>query len=354
MSLYYVAVLILAQFWLCGSLKVQNFQSPVHSHEVKADIHHAVDRANKTRAQGLNKTISKFTFGIDAQHSINTSDSSSEYVGCNNSLCFMNSKKIKSTFRNELILILGCSLDINAISYFCSAATGANMDAIIQWTPFAYLVGCTVGQFTVAYAFHPGATPPPYSAGMMGMEALGTSRDIVTRTKHDIVAKFGREPSAIVVDASLWDVSNWWTRSGSPAYPYPIAPAFFQQWCTKDLPDFLTFIQATYPRVPIALRTAPTVFADPNSFGLSAASVEMMIACEEQHKDFSGRIYSDRGSFDVIDYHHFVDSTLMQASAGGVAGSTYYKDSLHPGAQLSMLYMNNILTWVQTRASLSR
>merc|ERR1719162_2219285 len=104
-----------------------------------------MDRANETTAQGLNKTSSKFKFGLDAQHSVDTSNASSDYVGCNNSLCFMNSKKIKSTFQNDLILILGCSLDLNAISYYCNAATGANMDHVVASTPFGYLVGCTVG-----------------------------------------------------------------------------------------------------------------------------------------------------------------------------------------------------------------
>merc|ERR1719224_242298 len=123
------------------------------------------------------------------------------------------------------------------------------------------------------------------------MEQLGTSRDIVTRTKQDVLIKFGREPTAIVVDASLWDVQNLWVKSGSPAYPYPIVPALLQQWCHKELPEFLGFIAATYPTIPIGLRTAPTIFADPNSFGLSQFTVESMVGCLEQQKDLMGRVF---------------------------------------------------------------
>jgi len=291
--------------------------------------------------------LSEHRFGADALQSVDDS-TSSQYVGCNTSTCFINSNKVKSTFQNELILILGCSLDIFAIGYFCNAATGTPMDHVVYSTPFAYLASCTVGHFTVVYAFHPGASAPPYGPQYSGMESLGTSRHIISKTKHDVMVKFGREPSAIVVDASLWDVSNWWQKSGSPAWPYPIGYPFIQQWCTKDVPELLMHVAATYPNVPIAFRTAPTVFSDPNSFGLSGGTVAQMVHCIEQHKDGFGRLY---GTFDVIDYHHFVENTLTQA---GASAGVFYRDSLHPGAQLSLLYMNNVLTWAQGKSHLAR
>jgi len=327
-------------FWVGQGLKVQNLNSSIQPHETNFEEFAPERFGNDTTH------INSFSFGVDSQQSVD-SPMSNDYVGCNSTTCFMNTKKVKSTFKSELVLILGCSLDINAIGYYCQAATGVPMDQIVMSQPFAYLAFCTVGHFTVVYAFHPGATPPPYGKGMQGMEVLGTSRDIVTRTKNDIQVKFGRPPTAIVVDASLWDVSSWYDKSGSPPWPYPIAPAYVQQWCSKDLPDFLMFVAATYPHLPIALRTPPTVFGDANSFGISGTTIDQMVQCVETHKDAVGKVYT---FFDLIDFHHFVDTTLVQAGAG--AGQ-FYKDSLHPGAQLSLLYMNNVLTWVTAAAHLA-
>jgi len=273
---------------------------------------------------------------------------SNQYCGCEGSSCFINAKKLKAEFQNQLILILGCSLDIYAIGFFCNAATGTPPDQIMLSSPMSYLAFCDVGQFTVAYAFHPGASPPPYAPDY-NPGVMGTTRDIIAKTKNDVIAKFGRAPAAIIVDASLWDSANWWQKSGWPPYPYinQGTPAYLQQWCNKDVPEILMYVATLYPNTPIAFRTAPTVFSNPNSYGLSAIVIEQMVSCVEQHRDAWGNVYG--GGFGLIDYHHFVD-TLLQQSA---APSAYYKDSLHPGQLVSMMYMNSMLNWVNQRSHLS-
>jgi len=270
---------------------------------------------------------------------------SSQYMGCNSSSCFVNSVKVDEELGDQLVLILGCSLDINAIAYFCSAATGVPMDSIVNSAVMSYLVHCTVGKFTFVYSFHPGSSAPPYSDSYNA--ALGTTKDIVTKTKKDVVEKFGKAPSYIVVDASLWDVSNWWQKLGRPPYPYPVPDPVIQQWCHKDVPALLNFISTTFDGTPIAFRTPPTIFSNPNGFGLSALTVELMVNCIEFHKDGWGRIYG--GVFGLIDYHHFVDQVL-QASGNGA--SNWYRDALHPGPQLSLMYINAILTSIKAHVTM--
>lgn len=327
MTVRLIAPLILLRSFSVGtSLTVRNVSRGVQNHEPKFDLSHLSWVANNT---ALNSTV------------IDTADATSDgaFCGCSRDSCFIDSTRLQKNFHNQLILILGCSLDINAIGYFCNAATGVPMEAVVHSSPFGYLTHCDVGQFTIAYAFHPGASPPPYSSDY-NQALLGTTTDIVTRTRSDVMAKFGREPVAIIVDASLWDVGNWWSKSGMPPYPYPIADAFLTQWCTKDLPALLAHVHTVYPNTHIAFRTAPTVFANPNAYGLSGLAVEKMVQCVELSKDSRGQLF---GMFGVIDYHHVVDNVLQMSGAGA---SVWYKDPLHPGAQLSLMYMNNVLSWV--------
>jgi hypothetical protein len=346
-----VRLVALTLFCSGGSLKVQNFRSHPQDRKQEADDAVSIEQIENVstplklgdwvpRSTILNSTGS-------VQENVQT-DVSSKYFGCNSSSCFVNSKKVETEFGSELILILGCSLDIYAIGYFCSSATGLPMEHFVNSAPIGYLVYCNVGHFTIAYAFHPGASPPPYSQEYNAF--LGSTQDIVSRTKNDVMVKFGRAPTAIVVDASLWDVANWWQKVGKPAYPYILPSAYVQQWCNKDVPELLTFVAAVYPNTPIAFRTPPTVFSNPNSFGLSPLTVEEMVHCVELHRTAwdANKIY---GTFNLLDYHHFVDNTL--GTAGGAA-SQYYRDSLHPGAQLSLTYMNSVLTWVNAVRLTSR
>lgn len=327
-SIFLSIILLLGFFEGAKGLKIHN-STRLATKQPEFDLSGITWKASSTQ---LNSTISTITDIADAA-------SEGDYCGCSESSCFINSAKVKSTFQNQLILILGCSLDINAIGYFCSASTGVPMESVVMSSPFSYLAHCDVGQFTIAYAFHPGASPPPYNPAY-NQALLGSSVDIVSRTKSDVVTKFGREPVAVVVDASLWDVGNWYNKAGSPPYPYAIPDAFMQQWCTKDLPAFLKHVHNVYPNSHVAFRNAPTIFANPNSYGLSALEVEKMVACLELSKDSFGKLF---GSFAYIDFHHMVDVTLQTSGSGA---SAWYKDSLHPGPQLSLMYINNVLAWV--------
>jgi len=259
------------------------------------------------------------------------------YCGCNSSACNVDAVKVTKDLQNDLVLILGCSLDINAIEYFCTAI-GSKVQKFQTRNPFSYLSHCDVGKFTLAYAFHPGAAPMPYFSEYAG---TASAQLVVQNTVHDVQVQFGRQPTAVIVDSSLWDVSNWWEKKGRPKDPYPIPHADIATWCSRDVPNLLNWVQSSYPNSAIAYRTAPTVFAD-NGYGQTPQNIDAMVKCIETHKDPLNKLY---GKFGFIDYHHFVDEVLKSAAGSGL--KLYYKDSLHPGPSLSLMYMNKVLNWVR-------
>jgi len=272
---------------------------------------------------------------IDATNSVSYCGcKSSNTTGCDGTV---DTIKVEHELQNDLVLIFGCSLDINAIEYFCKAV-GSEVQNFVTRNPFAYLAHCDVGKFTVAYIFHPGASPAPYFGEYAG---TATTMDVVRNSVYDVKMQFGREPTAIIVDSSLWDVSNWWQKNGRPQDPYPIPDAQITQWCSRDVPELLRWVQTAYPRSGVAFRTPPTVFAN-NGYGQTPFIVDKMVACIEQHKDPSNKLY---GQFGFIDYHNFVDEVLQQSGVSPMPH--YYKDSLHPGLRLSLMYMNRVLNWVR-------
>jgi len=358
----HIVALICALFCVARSLKVREpgQVSQLHDrsprHEPEEDAYHS----DTTLSGHVNASISKrYLVDANVSHSdathraelggpidsnisaryladtmhVGTDQEAGQYCGCNSSSCSVDSGKLEHDLTNELILIFGCSLDINAIEYFCNAV-GSTVQNFQTKNAFSYLAHCNVGKFTIAYIFTPGASPAPYFSEYAG---TATTQAVVKNSVHDVMLQFGREPSVVIVDASLWDVSNWWQMHGRPADPYPIPHAEIVRWCTRDVPDLLAWVQTNYPRSSVAFRTPPTVFAD-NGYGQNPGNIDTMVQCITEQKDPLNRLY---GKYGFIDYHDFVDQALQHAV--GPPMQTYYKDSLHPGPTLSMIYMNKVL-----------
>lgn len=330
-------LLISAQLYFGKSLKVDRFLSG-QPRKLTPEVQHAGAGWLPNETEWLPNTT--YNLHVNASHV--PALPTTQFVGCNSTSCSVDTAKMKSKVGEVLILILGCSIDIHAIGFLCNAAYGTTVDSMVKSAPFSYLSHCTVGGTTVAYTFHPGASPPPYS-GDYNPSVLGTTRDILLKSKLDVMAKFGKEPTAIVVESSLWDVANWWGKIGRPPYPYPVTLVYpyLQEWCNKDVPQLLADVSTIYPHSRIAFRTAPTVFPGYDMSGQNPLIIEKMVHCLDFRTDAYGKLY---GAFDVIDYHKFVDTVLQ--TAGGL-GASYYQDSLHPGKQLSLMYMNNVMNWVQ-------
>jgi len=234
--------------------------------------------------------------------------------------------------KGRLLLFLGCSIDLNAIKVACGTAGSQ-----LIWTPgtelissmpfYYYLAHCEVEGVTVAFVFHPGSGTRPYFFLYSQNGGDLTSQQIVSQSVVDVAKTFGRRPTAIVVDSTLWDAASWWQKRGFPLVPFPVPYAEVKQWCQHDLPQFLQHVEASYPSIPIALRTPPQVLGD-GGFGQMSATVDMMAGC------IVGKFY---GKYTLIDYYALAQPPLL----------SLYDDALHPGAELSLKYANAALAWVR-------
>lgn len=244
--------------------------------------------------------------------------------------------KVKTDMSSGLILFLGCSLDIYAINDMCASGQGQ----LVGFTNnFAYMAYCTLATYTLVYVFQPGASAAPYWKDFVGTL---TSQQIIEQSSKDMVIKFGREPTAVVVDSSLWDVSNWWQKAGMPAEPYQVPAADIHRWCHTDLPALLLKVEQMYPRSRIALRTPPPVLGS-NTYGQSIDIVNAMVSCVRSEADFiSNKVY---GKYTLIDFNKIVQTFFLHQTGPQLS---FYKDVLHPGPQLSVEYMKAVLQWVRT------
>lgn len=259
------------------------------------------------------------------------------YYSCTGSNCTVNTTKMSLDFQSGVILFLGCSLDILAIKSFCKAA---HSQLYGFEDNFAYLSHCVVGAFTLVYVYHPGATAPPYFHGYVGTI---TTQEIIDRSSKDVAAKFGQGPTAIIVDSSLWDVSNWWAKTGFPPEPYPVPSQFMAHWCYYDLPNLLQYTAAAFPGIHIAYRTPPPVFTG-NEYGQSPEIIDALNACIKEHAvDFMDKktVY---GKYGLIDFYGIVKNAFLHVQGNPIS---IYDDVLHPGTDLSMSYINHVLQWVR-------
>jgi hypothetical protein len=285
--------------------------------------------SHDSRNLSVNSTLANGT-----QLSAAAASEDAVYYSCKGSECTVNTTKMNTELNSGLILFFGCSLDILAIKWFCRAAHSE----LYGFTDnFAYMAHCTVGGFTMVYVYHPGASLPPYFHGYVGTL---TTNEIVDRSAHDIVLKFGQRPTAIVVDSSLWDVSNWWQKSGFPPEPYPVPSPFIAHWCQMDLPNLLLYIGAAYPEIPIAYRTPPPVFVG-NEYGQSPQIIDAMNQCINEKVEFlSKKVYS---KYKLIDFYGIVKKAFLHTTDP----QSIYRDVLHPGQELSLSYVNHVLQWVR-------
>jgi len=150
---------------------------------------------------------------------------------------------------------------------------------------------------------------------------------------------FGQQPTAIVVDSSLWDVTSWWLQAGKPAEPFVAPHARVAQWCQNDFPALADSVQAVAPTSKVAFRTVPQLKFAPGH-GQSEQNVEAMNACLRDEKK-----PSDLKKYTMIDYAADVQ-TLVESL--NTARSAVYEDDFHPGMVPSVLYIDRVLQWVNS------
>lgn len=268
------------------------------------------------------------------------------YVGCQAiQACTVSTQRVAAELSGQIVLLLGCSLDIYALDNFCKSANAVvvgftRKPGHEEWgvDNFAY---CNIGGVVLAYSFHPGSSGPPYfkecDTVLHGRCSTVTSKQLAQESVARVEQIFGKPPSAIVVDSSLWDAANWWAQAGKPPEPYLVDSARVDQWCTKELPDLINSVQVISPSSKVAYRTAPRV--EPAfGYGHSMHNIDMMNTCLRS-ATFSHKYH-------LIDYNFIVDWLLISQGIPGYP-KPFYEDPFHPGMVPSVLYIDAVLQWVK-------
>lgn len=262
--------------------------------------------------------------------------------------CTVNVQKVAAELGPRIVLLFGCSLDIYALDYFCKAANapvvGFQRNPGNQIFGMENLAYCKIGEFTLAYSFHPGASGPPYyeacEAVLHKPCSQVRSSVLIQQSVASVMATFGKPPSAIVVDSSLWDAANWWMQDGKPPEPYIAPVSHVWRWCSQDLPNLLQAVQAASPTSTVAFRTAPRIEFIAG-YGHSTQNIDSMNHCFR-----GGSLISQitHNPFPYVDYNLLVETFLKVQ--GGVP-SSYFEDAFHPGVLPSVLYIDLVLRWVK-------
>jgi hypothetical protein len=257
--------------------------------------------------------------------------------------CTIDTARVSADLLGRVVLILGCSLDIYALNYFCTAA-GAPVNGYSRKPGnekygkgnFAW---CNIGGFILAYSFHPGSSGPPYFEAcdkVLGGPCSQIRTDyLVQQSISKVMTTFGIPPTEIVVDSSLWDAANWWSQQGKPPEPYLVPGDRLYRWCAAEFPTLINTVQMASPTSKVAFRTAPRI--EPAlGYGHSMHNIDGMNSC------FRESALTNLASYQLIDYNLIVETFLMSQ---GSPPKPFYEDPFHPGILPSVFYVDAVLQW---------
>lgn len=304
---------------------------------------------NSTHAKDEVVHTANLTHNSTHQEGLSSLMGSTSYISChvNPNGCAVNWQKIGAELTSQVVLFFGCSLDIYAVDYFCKAAN-APIVGFSRGETTSYGTGnlayCNVGGMILAFSFHPGVSGPPYfkacddvlHGSCSGPVTTVNSATLIQLSVAAVVASFGRPPTSIIVDSSLWDVAAWYLRDGSPPEPYVAPIAHINYWCHTSYPTLMHAVQLASPTSKLAFRTAPRV-EFMAGYGHSMANIDAMNAC------LRASALTSLVGYQVIDYNNLVERLLLQQGGGAAA---YYDDAFHPGVLPSMVYIDWALQWV--------
>lgn len=354
LALHAQGAVLLSEFALRGSPKLETgfgVTGPGARCAGPAQHHTAVNPPQERIAQVFHNTAGK---------QVSNTTSLPAYVACDlrkRGSCSVNVAKVAKDLGKRSLLFFGSSLDVFALDYFCKSANapvhGFHRASCMGFRANTYNKGnfayCDIGGFKLAWSFHPGVSGPPYDPLCPGLLrhdcAHETSAGLIKQSVAKAAKLFGQQPTAIVVDSSLWDVATWWMQAGKPKEPW-VAPATrVAKWCQNDFPVLVNSVQAVAPASKVAFRTAPRMEDGATFHGNNQQNMEAMNTClRASHVD--DRYHSVLKKFKMIDYNALVE-TVLENQASAV--KTYYEDAIHPGVQPSELYIDHVMQWVHAQ-----
>lgn len=268
------------------------------------------------------------------------------------------------------VLLFGCSVDRNAVEFFCkfrghsasdvsslgSRGQGANLSKVLdaRWCHDKQL------DLNIASMFHPGVgfygdLRPPFfekwaPTDIQGKACTASTKDIVELLAAPAAKSLlGASPDVVVVDSSLWDLVNW-KMLGETVQD--ITDERYKQWCDHDLPNLMENVSAAFPTSTVAFRTAPGFSGGEQKwrwFSLNAVNVHELHECILRSMNEHGKLF---GKYPVIDYRGIVDR-LKKRGPGVVdqksrrpLDNVFLKDGMHPDAYPSVLFINRILEFM--------
>lgn len=236
---------------------------------------------------------------------------------------------------SKLVWFVGGSADSNAVRDGCDEKFKQKVgDMDVHF----YCVLKEDG-FVMVHSFFPGVSPPPYFKRFRPhIDFTKTSSEMLSSHLREIYQKFGKGPDATVVGSDMWDITSWWQNSGEPK-SWPVPHAKITEWCYQTLPAFLAFVQGI-THTPVAVRTSPPRFDcgwAPWCKSLPE-TIESMSSCL--------RLSTINGYFRTT--HPLADFNSIVKNTHRILGGTlrqWYEDDFHPGKQLNLAFLNNVLAW---------
>jgi len=272
--------------------------------------------------------------------------------------------------KNTKVLLLGCSVDRNAVEFFCESRYQKPYDQaslpnkILNLSQILEARWCEdrKNNLNIASLFHPGVghagdlkAPFFYRWTPHGLDGVAYSPDTKDILDGGLASTAATHllkgtPNIVVVDSSLWDLAAWHTldangellmksntSNASDVKDELNSKKRVKQWCDHDLPLLLDSVANAFPDSRVAFRTAPTFSGQKQNwpwFSLTSKDVGDLYACVEE-KTTEGGLF---GKYTVIDYREVVHSLKKRKMR-----DVFMKDGMHPDALPSLLYINEII-----------
>jgi len=249
--------------------------------------------------------------------------------------CVLGASALKVT--EKRVLLLGCSLDRNALLEFCWTH-GTNTENTSEPVQTAWCFQKDLN-LKLGYIWHPGVGLHGDLHNPFAVSRCKSTGKILEHYANETSSSMIQgDPHLVVVDSSLWDLLVWRLgTSGQGAVwgqPKEVTEERVQQWCQQDVPNLLGNVSKIFPNSRIAFRTAPTIDHTPKNEKFEKRDIELLYKCISSNTK-KGMLF---GKYEVIDYH-----AIMNKLVDRKLPNLFNGDGYHPASYPSALYMTEVL-----------